>query len=228
MMLNPHTPVGYPKVIHFLHIGKTGGTALKYALRVTTDPSVTFHLHNHDTKLRDVPAGEHVFFFVRDPIRRFVSAFYSRQREGRPRYFRPLTEAEKESFARFHTANELASALSAPDERTRQHAEDAMRSIHHIKDSYWMWFESEAYFRSRLDDIFFIGFQESLAEDFLALKSRLPLPTGAALPDDDTLAHRNPTHLDTTLTAAAYENVTRWYEADYAFVSLCRQLRSSR
>jgi len=41
-----------------------------------------------------------------------------------------------------------------------------MRSIFHVKDSYWKWFDNEQYYHSRLCDIFFIGFQENLSEDF--------------------------------------------------------------
>jgi hypothetical protein len=215
-----------PKVVHFLHIGKTGGTAIKHALKTTTDASIALHLHNHDTKLSDVPRGEQVFFFVRDPIRRFVSGFYSRQRQGQPRYFVPWSTDERDSFENFVTPNDLAEALSAADRHTRQKAARAMQSIGHVRDSYWKWFENEPYFRSRLDDIFFIGFQESFAEDFRILKSLLPLPESAALPDDDSLAHRNPTGLDTTLTARARGNLAEWYEADYAFVTLCREVRA--
>ena len=36
---------------------------------------------------------------------------------------------------------------------------------------------------SRLDDLFFIGFQEHLREDFELLKSRLWLPSDRMLPD---------------------------------------------
>ena len=36
------------------------------------------HLHRHAVRLRDVPVGEKFFFFVRDPVSRFVSGFHSR------------------------------------------------------------------------------------------------------------------------------------------------------
>jgi len=62
--------------VHFLHIGKTGGTAIKHAIgsaqaSISGDgaglPCVV-HLHRHAVRLRDVPAGERFFFFVRDPL----------------------------------------------------------------------------------------------------------------------------------------------------------------
>ena len=70
--------------VHFLHIGKTGGTAIKAALKAYP-PAVTLHVHPHRFALADVPRGERVFFFVRDPLSRFVSAFHSRKRRGLPR-----------------------------------------------------------------------------------------------------------------------------------------------
>ena len=86
-----------------------------------------------------------------------------------------------------------------------------MQGIRHVKDSFWRWFENEEYFRSRSSDIFFVGFQETLAKDFEALRSRLQLRDRARLPDDDLLAHRNPPHLDTTLDERAVGNLKRWY-----------------
>jgi len=93
--------------LHFLHIGKTGGTAVKHALKPVAAPGYLM-LHGHDVRLHDVAPDEQVFFFLRDPLSRFVSAFYSRQREGRPRYVVPWTPDEEAAFGRFRTANELA------------------------------------------------------------------------------------------------------------------------
>jgi len=78
------------QLIHFLHIGKTGGSAIKYALtQYSVSGRYAIYLHSHNFRLRDVPIGESVFFFLRDPISRFKSGFYSRQRQGQPRYFVP-------------------------------------------------------------------------------------------------------------------------------------------
>lgn len=211
------------RIVHILHIGKTGGTAVKHALKshpVTTDYLI--RRHGHRTGLRQIPKGQNVIFFLRDPQTRFVSAFYSRLREGRPRYNNPWAAGEKIIFERFPTPNQLALALSSEDDEERSLAEKAMRSIAHLRDSYFRWFDSEEYFMSRLSDIFFIGFQETLNHDFQQLKSKLGLPDTLALPDDDVLAHRSPTELDRTLATQAVQNLTRWYAADRKFVDLCR------
>ena len=52
--------------LHFLHIGKTGGTAIKYALRNNLDKGrYEIILHNHNTTLEDVPKGDKFFLYKR-------------------------------------------------------------------------------------------------------------------------------------------------------------------
>lgn len=215
--------------IHFLHIGKTGGTSIKHALKpfLQNDHSV-IHLHPHTVKLRNIPDGERVFFFLRDPIKRFVSAFYSRQRQGQPRIFRPWTPEEKLAFSCFDTPNKLAICLSSKEEAARTMAEKAMKSIGHVKTHYWDWFESEPYLMSRLADIVFIGFQENLAEDFERLKAELGLPEEAKLPSDDIRSHRNPAGLDMTLEEKSEENLKNWYQQDYSFIAICQGIIEQR
>ena len=212
--------------VHFLHVGKTGGTAFKHAIRAAPPPPSRYviHLHPHRVVLRDVPEGEQFLFFLRDPVTRFVSGFYSRQREGRPRYAARWTPEEREAFEQFATPDKLALALSSDDREEGEHANAAMRNIRHVRDGYWKWFESEDYFRSRVRDLFFIGFQETLAGDFEILKSRLGLPGRLALPNDDVEAHITPRGLDRKLSAGAVENLRKWYEEDYRFLELCREI----
>ena len=211
------------RIVHLLHIGKTGGTAVKHALASHLVTSTyLIRRHGHKTLLGHIPKGQSVVFFLREPHTRFVSAFYSRLREGRPRYNNPWRPHEKVIFQRFPTPNRLALALSSSDEEVRSHAEHAMRSISHLRDSYFRWFGSEDYFLSRLADVFFIGFQETLTEDFDKLRIKLGLPKTLALPDDDVLAHRTPADVDRNLEEQAVVNLRRWYAADYNFVELCR------
>lgn len=210
--------------VHFLHIGKTGGSAVTYVLKkYKTRGRYELVIHSHHTKFRDIPSGEKIIFFLRDPVTRFVSGFYSRQRQGQPRYFSPWSEDEKIVFERFETPEQLALALSSDAQEEVQAARHAMGSIVHVKDHYWNWFDNVDYCQSRLGDISFVGFQERLAEDFDALKSRLGLPDSLALPDDDVHAHKSPGHLDKSLSDAAVRNLRDWYRGDYEFMEFCRQ-----
>jgi hypothetical protein len=210
--------------LHFLHPGKTGGTAIKAALQPVA-ASGRFHLelHRHGTRLQDVPAGEQFFFSIRDPITRFVSGFFSRQRQGQPRVFRPWTEGEARAFRRFSTANELAECIFDDE-----HAAEAMREIGHVNRSYWYWFGDEAAFLARAADLFFIARQPRLDEDFRTLATLLQLAPGVTLPTDDVQAHRNPQNLDRRLSNKAKANLLHWYASDCAFVELCERIRADR
>jgi hypothetical protein len=213
------------RFLHFLHIGKTGGSAVKHALRPHTEGRrYVLALHRHRVRLVDVPRGEGVIFLVRDPISRFVSGFFSRQRQGQPLYSAPWKEHEQRAFEYFGSPNDLAASLSAADSDRRERAVEAMTHIRHVNSSYWDWFQDDAYFASRTADIFFVGFQNTLAGDFAALKAKLELPAGATLPDDDVHAHRNPVSLNKALSAEAEENLRAWYRRDYEFVALCESL----
>lgn len=212
--------------MHFIHVGKTGGSAIKHALsrHLITDRYVIV-LHPHETRLRDIPKGEKVIFFVRDPVKRFVSGFYSRQRKGKPLYVCEWTAAEEAAFNEFHSANDLALAVSSPNEDKRRRALEAMNGILHVSSSFWSWFENESYFSSRSSDILFIGFQEHLAKDFELLKSKLGVPENITLPFDDVQAHRNPADIDSYLEEKAISNLKTWYAKDYDFINLCKLKR---
>lgn len=69
------------KPVHLLHIGKTGGSAVKHTLKqYPPNNRYAVHLHKHGVKLSDIPKGNMVIFVVRDPVSRFISGFYSRHR----------------------------------------------------------------------------------------------------------------------------------------------------
>jgi hypothetical protein len=209
---------------HFLHVGKTGGTAVRWALASFVDSGTyELRLHDHFVWLRDVPVGERCFFVIRDPIDRFVSGFYSRRRQGRPKFDVPWSPAEAEAFATFDTPNALASALTASDVALRTLALNSMRAIGHVGMSYWQWFGDPAYFASRGSDVLAILWQPTLEFGFLGLCERLGLGRDVRLPTDDVAAHRNPHDVDRKLSNDARTNLRRWYSAEFEFVRMCRQ-----
>lgn len=216
--------LGGRKTAHFLHIRKTGGTAVKAAF---APHAISGHfgilLHPHDVTLRHIPQKDGVFFFLRDPLSRFVSGFYSRQRQGKPRYYRPWSPQEAQAFSRFDSPNALGLALASRNADERAEAEQAMRDIRHVNSSYWDWFESEAYLRSRQADVFFVGTQERLNADFDCLRQKLGFPA-LELPTDEMRAHRSPPSLNRALDAAAAAALREWYAEDYRFVRLCQEL----
>lgn len=218
-------------IINFLHVGKTGGTCVKAALKsghAHTPDRIRFRLLPHRTRLSDIPRGEKVFFFLREPASRFVSGFNSRQRQGRPRYDFPWSPAERIAFSRFQSAEDLAASLSSADRQVRDAAEDAMRAIQHVRESFYYWFISDDYLASRLDDIILIGFQETLEADFDRLKRLVGLPEDLALPGDEVAAHCSPTTQEAPLSAEAKANLSRWYAMDRRFYALCKQIAATQ
>ena len=224
--------------VHFLHIGKTGGTALKSAIRSGGEssedialgdenictPTHRIILHNHNASLKDVPKGDKFFFFVRDPIERFVSGFYSRKRKGRPRYFSTWSDDEKKAFERFETPNELALSLSSGDLEEEKIAAHAMKSIEHVGDMYSEWYESKEYFLSRLSDAIMVGRTENLDRHFPEIKKVLSLSDNATLPTSEEKAHKNPySELNTYLEKEARINLKKWYREDFEFLSMCKK-----
>jgi hypothetical protein len=213
--------------VHFLHIRKTGGTAVAEALRPIAS-RYGLVLHDHGTTLRDIPCDHFVVFFVRHPIPRFVSGFCSRQRQGLPRHHFKWNAAEAEAFRHFNTPNDLAEALSATDPDRAAHARQAMRDISHVKSTYRDWFAGEQEIDERLESIALVGLQETLSSDFECVKQWLGLPEDVSLPSDDTLAHRTPSSFDRRLSAMAERNLVQWYADDIRFYDHCVQLRAAR
>lgn len=213
---------------YFIHIGKTGGSAIVFALKGHTKAhDYILKFNGHKTKLTDIPIGEKFFFCVRDPIDRFVSGFYSRQRQGRPKYNSPWRKEEKVAFETFKTPNELALALSSENATFKSQAEYAMNSIAHVKTSYWDWFISEAYLKKRSSDILFICHQQNLNEDFLKLKKVLGIPEFVKLPDKSSeAAHANPIQSDKKLDALAIKNLEQWYSKEYSFLEILKDIQN--
>jgi Sulfotransferase family len=209
--------------IHFLHIPKTAGTALRHALGSLPDAE-RFIVHEHQFTLADIPVGERVFFAIRDPVSRFVSAFNSRLRKGRPRYDFEWTPIQQRAFQRFSTPNQLAEALSATV------ADDRHLAASFIQDtilaaplSYWL--RSGQYLLERSDDIVDILLQKELSDDFERLKGVLGLPPGACLPADPVASHRSSTTSSTVLSDVAVRNLEVWYAGDLVMYEVACGLR---
>ena len=204
--------------IHFLHVGKTGGTAVKHALAPVAEGRGLV-LHDHETRLADLPPGERAFLFLRDPVARFVSAFHSRRRRGRPRHDWEWSEAERAAFARFATPNALAEAIGE-DEAARA----AMRGIEHIRSPQALWTGPPEALLARRADLLMVGRCETLEADFRRLAHLLDLPEEVRLPEDDLNAHRNPSGVDRRLSEAARANLRDWYVEDYAVLEAAASL----
>lgn len=209
--------------VHFLHIRKTGGMAIKAALRpVAAEYGIV--LHPHTTKLQDLPRFERVFFAVRDPVARFVSGFNSRLRMGRPLLDSKWSEGEAIAFANFRTPNELAEALSS--DGARHEALLAMREIRHVNAPLTTWISSPEEVRARLCDIVWILRTETLAKDFEIVRRALALPPDIRVPVDDLTSHRTPDGFLTSLSPKGRKNIEVWYAEDERLLACLMLMRS--
>ncbi len=209
--------------IHYLHIGKTGGTAIKSALGPYLKSGANeIVLHSHATTLADIPIGEPVFFTVRDPADRFVSAFNGMLRQGHPRYNDVWTPEEAEMFQKFRRPADLALALSHPDESTRALAFRAMDTIQHVSTGLQTWLGNRTYLEYRARDILWIGETSDLDRHFLKLHDLLALPDACVLPKDPYEANIRPATDDVHMDDAGLRNLQLWFRVDYTILAYCR------
>jgi hypothetical protein len=197
-------------ILHFIHIGKTGGSAIKHALSgdLVTD-KYQIVIHNHFVKARHLPKGSDFFFVVRDPASRFVSGFYSRLRNSKT-----WSKDETDCFKTFKTPNELAESITSKDKRFRKAAIRAMNSVQHISDDMCDYVQD--YDLTRCHAVW-VGRQEFLGTDFEELKRTIGLPAEISLPQDQRTAHRTPRGFDKKLSYLAIENLRSWYQKDFVF-----------
>lgn len=225
--------------LHFIHIGKTGGTAVKRALRrarcaywreedapnVLETPYGRIQLHHHGFGMRDVPAEDYAFFCLRDPIPRFLSAYYSRLNKGRPGHYREWTDAERRVFEAFPTPQRLAEALAGTDGDERSLARYALRTIRHMRPMTRS-VGGPLQLRYRLGQVVYVARQETLDTDWEQLRSILLLPPAARLPKKPERAHRRDPSLDTSVGPDAVAALRRWYRRDYLLLMYCDALRA--
>lgn len=209
--------------LHFLHIGKTGGSAIKETLRPRAE--LNFLGHPHDVRLTDIPVGEQIFFSIRHPVDRFVSGFNSRLRRGRPRNDVAWSPGEAKAFSRFPTPTAIAEGLGSQHGEERAAAEAGMNEIMHARPlTYWL--ISPEVLASRSADITMIAHLPELERDFALLRRLRGWPDDLHLPQDPIRAHITPEGFDRSLSLAARRNLMAWYEEDLILYGAAQMVRS--
>ena len=216
--------------IRFLHISKTGGSTLKVYIKAfsAAHPDVKIKKFNHGTTLKEACTNEPdavIAFFVREPISRFTSGFYSRMREGLPSHHRAWTPAEKRTFAQFKTPNELAEALSSWNPLRRIAAHRGMKAIAHIRRTYKSVLGSVEFLEKNRDRIGFILRQDYYDADFAKMIQVLGLDPDIPMPTDESLTHKAPSGEDRRISDKARANLTKWLRDDYPVYEWCLRRR---
>lgn len=220
--------------LHFIHVSKSGGSTLRYAIREARKVNGgelnsqwgPIWGHNHRFTMSDLEDGEMAVFALRDPITRFVSGFYSRLREGAPRYHIRHTPAERRAFEWFPTPQALADSLAEKWGKDHRRATIAMDSIGHVKRRMTFWTGKPDYLRGNLDRILYIARQETLSEDWEKLKEVLDMPRDVMLSGDDTIAHRTAYVGDRTISEKGTSALRKWYAEDYELLAIADQFRA--
>jgi len=209
--------------LNILHIGKTGGTALIYALDSVNGkftPYGKLRLCSHQFKLKK--DSNNYIFFIRDPVERFVSAFISRLRKGSPRYVGEHLAEEKIAFSNYPTPQLLADGLakSEPD------AIFAMNNIGHVNRPISHYLGTPENIEKCLSNIIFVGQLKQINLDFERMKKKLNLPDNLSLPLDDYNMHKTPPIYNDIkrLDDVAIQTIKKWYSADYILIDKLRQL----
>lgn len=216
-----------------LHNAKTAGTALFEVIRQGKERGALSNVRvfgHHMTLPRfiDQYPDAKAIFFIRDPISRFISSFYSRLRQGQPRYFFPWSSKEKIAFSQFNSPNQLAEALSSINLFKRRQAYLAMNSIRHIRQRYTEFLGSLEFLTQVADQIAHVGHQPDFDADLEHLKTLFKLDEDIKAPNDDISAHRNPKDIDRALSMLAIENLEKWYREDYDIYRWCLAYRSAK
>lgn len=207
--------------IHFMHIPKTGGSALKITFK-THNISV-LEMHGHTFTLKDVKDTDGVVFSIREPISRFCSAFYSRQRQGRPLYNSKWSSIEEKIFTTFKEPDVFVKALSSNKLDLKKLAQSAFTSIGHFR-SLSHWLINIEYIKLKQDSIVWILEQNSLNEDFSKLTKILHIDKEMTLPEGDARIHKNSIS-KYSLSEDSIAILQGVYRADYEIINYCKQIK---
>ena len=234
--------LGVSRTLHFIHVGKTGGSALAGALvragyanwpggdqsrPIAETPYGRIQFASHSMRRWTIPVEDHFFFCLRDPIARFMSAFYSRLNRGQPRYFFEWTVREQMIFEVWQTPQELAAGLISGDEVDRQLAEWGLENIRHLRPLP-NYVGMVPQLKKRREMIAYVARQETLAEDWVAIRKLFGIPEDVELETDEVRAHRMSHRYDTSLEPEVEAALREFYARDYRVLEFCEELRRER
>lgn len=147
--------------IFFFHISKCAGTALRDVFNeINKNSNINILRFGHAVKSKHVNFSKKNRYVVniREPLDRFLSAFYDRKRSKNL-----VNVDEIDCFKNFPDANKLAETLSANNFELRNKAIYAMKKIELVNHHYSHWFDLNFI---ENNEPFFIFEQENIEEDF--------------------------------------------------------------
>lgn len=152
----------YPKdQIFFFHISKCAGTALSDVFNeINQKSNINILRFGHAVKSKHVNFSKKNRYIVniREPLDRFLSAFYARKKSPNL-----IDKNEINCFENFPDANLLAESLTSTNLTTKNNALYAMKKIKLVNHNYSQWFNIDFINKHQP---FFIFEQENIEKDF--------------------------------------------------------------
>lgn len=221
------------QIISLLHIPKTGGSCLRHSFELIKDKpkkinsNVMLTEYGHDKLFEPSDKkAEKFVFFVRSPIKRFVSAFISRLREGKPLYNIPHTDAEKKTFGKYKCPDQLAINLYDKAGNPNTETINYLGAIKHLKLDFRNYLKSCQHLEKNKNNILFVGRTEQLDHDFAKLCKILNVKN-IELTKDPILSHKTPDKYNTLtqLSDKAKYNIIKYYISDYQIIMKLKELK---
>jgi hypothetical protein len=224
-LVQSNTEKASDNAICLLHIGKCGGTYLRSYLNKNTDiPDNLLLLDHPQTLLKTLDKygpDRKLAFIFRDPTQRFISAFNSRLRQGRPTYDSMWNNGEAIAFQWFETPNSLAEALYCGDERLMSAARFTMKSIQHLNLNYQYYLGSVECLKKERKNIIVCSSLENLDANLPKILKLLGIHEVTS--NEEPEYHRALIKAE-PLTKVAEKNLRRFWQKEYEIVEYCREI----
>lgn len=207
--------------LHFIHVGKCGGTAIMYNFMKNGIHLEQYHL-NRPTN--ETIRQKYFLLWIRNPLCRFVSAFYHAKNTLQGDESLIPYRKDKKSFVfsetydnliyRFETANDLALNLSRGHLHNRKNAMDCIFSDEeHILKGLGYYTNNGDFIRKNKNRIF-VGRLEHFEQDLkYFVESKLKVPFTLHM---DNKIRKNKNNNDKSLCQEAIDNLIAFYhDSDY-------------
>ena len=192
--------------LHYLHVGKTGGSELRKRFNIINDSGQFLILtRSHDITITDLPSDANYVISLRDPVKRFVSAYFSLKNIQNRKH--SLTE--KEFFTDFPDINDLAIALGASN-KNNDLALRYMLSIRHLAQRQSAFVN---YIDIRQRPPAHIFRTETLDKDFKVFCEKYNLVDYKNIGGYENAS--SPTNSESSLDPRLYKYIKQWYIDDY-------------
>lgn len=163
------------KIINVMITPKSGRWLVKKFLDSSASQQYKYRFHQAYTPLQDIPSGELLIIFLRNPIERFCRSFYARKQYGAPVYAANWSAAEAEILPLFSSPESLVKSLMNNSAALNSVAVEALLNVKHLSFNTERIIGSFEQFQKRREDIFFVGDSDNIFASLGALENKLEI-----------------------------------------------------